>query len=200
MSHEGAVVITDPPSIEPVTLAEAKEHLKITEADDDATVMAYITVARERCEQYQSRAYIQTGFNLWLRSFPRFGREIIIPRSPLIAVASVSFFTPDDAETVVDASVYNVDEVTIPGRIRLAENATWPTATLRTVKGVKVVFTAGHGLTADDVPARMRHAIKLLIANYMEQREPIIVGTISSELSWSVRDLLATDRVDGWVG
>jgi uncharacterized phiE125 gp8 family phage protein len=199
MSHQGALIVTTPPTIEPVTLVEAKEHLRVTEADEDSYITGLITMAREMCEEYQRRSYIETGFDFWLRAFPS-GGEIVLPRSPLRVVSAVSYFTPDDTETVVDAAVYNVDDVTKPGRIVRAESATWPTATLRTSKGVKISFTAGHGTLAADVPQRMIHAIKLIIADFFEQRQPIVVGTIAAELPLNVKWLLDHDRLGGMVG
>ena len=155
-------------------------YLRQTEADEDAYITELIKVAREMCEEYQRRSYIETAFDFWLRRFPR-GDEIILPRSPLRIVSQLSFFTPDDAETVVDASVFNVDDVTKPGRLVRGFSQIWPSATLRTSKGVKVSFTAGHGTLAADVPARMKHAIKLTIANFFEERQPILTGTIADE-------------------
>lgn len=198
MSHQGALVEVSPPAVEPVTLADAKEHLRVTEGDEDDYISALVIMAREMCEEYQRRSYITAGFEFWLRAFP--GREIILPRSPLLSVTEVSYFTSDDTETIVDAAVYTVDDATKPGRIVLAESATWPTATLRSSKGVKIAFTAGYGPIASDVPERMIHAIKLIVGNFFEERQPILTGTIAQELPLNAKWLLDHDRLGGMVG
>ena len=196
MSHQGALIEVTPPVIEPVTLDEAKEHLRVTETDEDALITELIIVAREMCEEYQRRSYITTGFEFFLRFFPV---EIILPRSPLLDVSQVSFFIPDDTETIVDAAIYNVDDATKPGRITLGFSNTWPTTTLRTNKSVRVQFTAGYGLLAADVPSRIKHAIKLTVSNFFEQRQPILTGTIAQELPLNVKWLLDHDRLGGLV-
>ena len=44
--------------IEPITLAEAKSHLRVTFEDDDSYITALITAARQYAENYQNRVYV----------------------------------------------------------------------------------------------------------------------------------------------
>ena len=45
---------------EPITLAEAKSHLRVTFEDDDSYITALITAARQYAENYQNRVYVDT--------------------------------------------------------------------------------------------------------------------------------------------
>src|SRR5947199_210729 len=58
-----------PPSIEPVTLAEAKAHLRLEISDDDALVSDLIGTARELIEEEVARSLITTAWGLTLDQF-----------------------------------------------------------------------------------------------------------------------------------
>ena len=57
----------------------------------------------------------------------------------------------------------------------------------------------GFGDTAESVPETVRHAIKMLVANYYENRENELIGTISKTLPFGVEQLIANER-SSWVG
>ena len=59
-----------PPAVEPVTLADAKAHLKVDTTDDDALITALITAARARAEWHTGRALITQSWTLWLDAWP----------------------------------------------------------------------------------------------------------------------------------
>ena len=50
--------ITTEPATEPLTLTEAKEHLRVDGTDEDTLITSIITVARKLCENYTNRAFI----------------------------------------------------------------------------------------------------------------------------------------------
>ena len=88
------LTLTTPPAVEPVTLAEAKAHLKIDTTDDDALITALIPAARARAEWHTGRALVTQGWTLWLDAWPDI---IAIPLPPLQAVASVTVYARDDS-------------------------------------------------------------------------------------------------------
>ena len=55
-------------------------------------------------------------------------------------------------------------------------------------------LTAGYGDEASDVPAPIRHAIKLLVAHWFEQREPVVLGSAPQEVPGTVAGLLLPYR------
>lgn len=187
------------PTVEPVTMEEAKTHLRITHSDEDAYITELVSVARQACEDLQRRSYVDTVWKLWLDGWPS-GRCIELPRAPLSAVASVKVYDTADAETTLAASSYVVDDQAIPGRLVLRDGASWPTTTLRAAKGICIEFTAGHGAAATDVPVRFKHLTKLMLAHLFQNREPVVVGTIATEIPMSLRAMLDKDRLGGFVG
>ena len=65
------LVITTPPAAEPLTLEEAKAHLRITHDADDDAINALISAAREMCESYTGLALITRGYSLYLDLFEK---------------------------------------------------------------------------------------------------------------------------------
>lgn len=61
--------LVTPPSGEPVTLAEAKGHLRLEEADDDPMVSLLITAARQYIEEYCWRGLLQQKWELVIEGF-----------------------------------------------------------------------------------------------------------------------------------
>ena len=56
-----SLFIEKQPTSEPVTLAEAKNFLRVTITDDDLLISSLITAAREACEAF-------TGRSFWIHS------------------------------------------------------------------------------------------------------------------------------------
>jgi uncharacterized phiE125 gp8 family phage protein len=188
-----ALVLVTPPAVEPVTLQEAKNHLRVDIPDDDTLITALITAAREYCEGFQNRAYITQIWQLWLDAWPN-GSEIMIPRPPLQAVNSVRYYGADNAEYVLPPSDYIVDTACEPGRIVLAYDKCWPSVTLRPANAVCVEFVAGYG-GADKVPQRVKQAMLLLISHWYDTREIAAVGHVIAEVPFTVNALLWQERV-----
>jgi len=195
-----ALKLITPPAVEPVTLDEAKEHLRVDGTNEDNLIAALIAAARRWCEQFQRRAYITQIWELWLNEWPcdtaGYSKGYItVPRPPLQDVTSIKYYGTDNVEYTFDSGNYFVDTKSEPGRVVLGYNKSWPSATLRPANGVVVIFTAGYGDTADKVPGEVKHAIKLLIGHWYENREAVIVGSISRGIELAVNSLLWPDRV-----
>lgn len=172
------------PVVEPVSLSEAKMHLRIDDASPDTTpddllISALIVASRRWAEDFQNRAYITQEWDLFLDRFPRYERYIEIPRAPLQAIASLSYF--DGATTqmisfldpsgtaLMETADYIVDTASDPGRLCLKHGSSWPVAT-RQAKAVQIRFLAGYGDAASDVPQEFRAAILLKLTNLYENR------------------------------
>jgi uncharacterized phiE125 gp8 family phage protein len=150
-----------------VSLAEAKAHLRIDGGDDDGLVTAAIVAARVHVEAATRRALIEQGWRVYLDAWPR-KRILAIPVAPLIAVESITIFDGDGAPVVVDEDDYEVDAVSVPGRIVLTAQAPAPVG--RAVNGIEIEITAGYGPSSIDVPGPLRQAIMMLVAHWYEHR------------------------------
>ncbi len=177
---------TTPPSSEPVTLSEAKAHLRVSINDDDALIGNLITAARVMCEEFTARALITQGWRLWLDNFPgdttawwdgmREGintrltvkRYIHIPRAPLQSISAVTVYADDDSTTIFSPSLYFVDTAGEPGRLALRNNASWPISQ-RMSNGISIDFTAGYG-NASAVPQALKQGMLVHIGQLYEHR------------------------------
>lgn len=177
-----------PPAIEPVTLADAKLHLKVDTSDDDTLITQLITAARAQAEWHTQRAFVTQSWILWLDDWPSCG-TVEIPLPPLQSVNSLTVYAPDDSATVLDPATYQVDTIPAPARLSL-KSAALPPANLRTINAVAIAFTAGYGDDADDVPAGFRAAILESIAFLYEHR-----GEATAELPAAILALLAPFRL-----
>ena len=180
-------LITAPP-VEPVTLTDARLHLKDDTSDDDALITRLITAARARAEWHTGRALNTQGWILWLDGWPQCG-TIEIPLPPLQNVSAVTVYAPDDSATVLDPATYQVDAVSAPARLTL-KSTLLPPGNLRAINSVAVAFTVGYGDNADDVPAGFRAAVLELIAFLYEHR-----GEAPAELPTDVLAMLAPFRL-----
>ncbi len=161
-----AALIT-PPALEPVSLDDAKAHLRLDTSDDDALVTAAITAARVHVEAMTRRVLIEQGWRVYLDAWPK-KRIVAIPVAPLISVDNLIVFDPGGDAIAVASDDYEVDAVSVPGRLVLS--APVPVLVGRAVNGIEIDVTAGYGPTSIDVPTPLRQAIMMLVAHWYEHR------------------------------
>jgi uncharacterized phiE125 gp8 family phage protein len=179
--------LVTPPSLEPVTLAEAKVHLKVDTAGDDALIATLITAARARAEWHTGRAFVTQSWILWLDCWPE-GGIVDVPLPPLQSVSAVTAYARDGTPSTIDSSLTVVDTASAPGRIAFAGFA--PPMELRTLNAIAVAFTAGYGGAQSDVPAPVREAILEIAAGLYVDR-----GDGPEEVSLAAQALLAPYRI-----
>jgi uncharacterized phiE125 gp8 family phage protein len=147
----------------PVTLAEAKSHLRILHTEDDAQITNLIAAAVDEFEQRTGRAFSAITAQLRLSEFP--DESIAIPRPPLQAVSSVTYTTAAGVVTMPGGD-YLVDSTHSPGLITPTNG--WPAAIDRP-GSIVVSFTAGNPAGCS---ARIKNALLLwLDLHYHEQKE-----------------------------
>lgn len=158
--------IVTPPQEEPVSLAEIKTQLRVDHSDEDVDLDAYIKAVRQTLEEQLSTAIMPQTLELVMDAWPH-GRELWLPRAPLISVESIIYTDEEGNETPLDNDAYLVDAVSKPGRVVLKRDQSWPAATLQEVNGIVVTFQAGY----TTVPEPLVMAIKLFVGHYYENRE-----------------------------
>ena len=185
------LTLTTDATAEPLSTSEAKVHRHIDSTAEDTLLGTLITAARKRCEKFCHRAFITQTWTLSLDGFPAC-RHIDLMLPPVQSVTSVQYYDLDGTQQTLNASKYQVDTASEPGRIILAPSETaFPlTQTYRQGDTVEVVFVTGYGDAASDVPADIKAAIYLYLGNLWEHRESVVLGTIATKLPMGVEDLL----------
>ena len=187
----GITVVT-PPTIEPISLDEAKAHLRFYVNHEEDLIRSLITAARMYCETYTGKSFITQTLRLTRDTFPdyREGYEFRLPRPPLLTVTSIQYTDTASATQTVSSSLYVVDPAPEVGRIGLAYGETWPTDAIEQIGAVKVNYTAGYGPAASNVPKTIKQAMLLLIGHWFVNREA--VGNVGGSVEMAVSALLGT--------
>jgi uncharacterized phiE125 gp8 family phage protein len=190
-------VLKTAPTVEPITLTEVKDFLRITGTAEDDVLNSLIVAARNYAEYYQNRPLITQTWELWLDDFPPHDCIPIRLKAGLQSVTSVKYYPDGGSETVFTATNYIVDTTDYVGKIVLNEDCYYPSANLRSVNGVYVEFVCGYpikdiGLVTEDpagnVPEMTKTALKIWVAYNFENRD-------GSDLPKAVNILLGLNRV-----
>jgi len=183
------------PSVEPVSLADAKTHLHVTHSKEDDLITSMIEVARREVQRVTARQLINATWVMRMDSFPSGSGDIYLPRAPLSSVTTVAYNDANgDAQTMTVTTEYLVDVYTVPGRIYLAPNGAWP-STYGEPNDVTVTFVAGYGSQATDVPENYIHAIKLMVGHLYLYRERFAAGETVTELP-TYGDLFYDEQIE----
>lgn len=185
-----ALYLTVPPAGEPITLAEAKAHLRIDEATEDIYVQALIVSARVRVEVETRRALIT---QTWTETLDCWPAEGVIPLqiAPVQAITAITVRNADGAMQAIDSALYALDGANLPPRLVLRAGVPTPASI---PAGIAITFTAGYGDDAADVPADIRHAMLLLIASWYEHRDPMLAAPDAAHLPKAVASVLGPYR------
>lgn len=189
--------VTSAPAVEPLSVADAKSHIEVYDTGKDSLIGSLITAARVYCEQIQNRAYITQTLELTLDDWPSNSGPIVLPMPRLQSVTSVKYTPDGGAETTLSPSLYIVDTKSEPGRIVLKTDEEWPSDDLQPVNGITIVYKAGYGDAAANVPATVIHAIKFLVGAWFEQRAALADQSSGNvmEVPMAFWSLIAIDRV-----
>ena len=118
--------LTTAPTAYPLTVAEAKTHLRITQSTQDAEVESFLAAATRAAERHCERAFMQQVWTVALDEF--WGdADLELPYPPLVSIGSIKYDDADGVETTIATSVYEADIRYQPGRVRLKYGQSWPT-------------------------------------------------------------------------
>lgn len=179
------------PTTEPVSLDEAKDHLRVTHTDEDQLIDGLIKLAREDVESFVGRALVTQTWQWILDGWPV---VLCVPRPPLQSVTSITYLDENGDSQTWASSKYQVDTSSHPGRIIPVEGEVYPSLQGETLNRVTVTYVAGYG-AASTVPQTFKQAMKLLVAQYYVQREPELVGMTSKRSLVSLDRLLYRERI-----
>lgn len=178
------------PTAEPVTLSEAKAHLRCDDRDNDGNLVArpdddlisgLIGAARDHVEKYCNARWAEQTILSECDGFADFER---LPEGPLKSVTSISYVDTAGAEQTLDAAVYEAYKTGLEPSIGLKVGQIWPAIK----SGSRITLTAVFG---GDAPPAIKVAILLFVGAWYENREETAIGVSVASLPSSV----ATDAL-----
>jgi uncharacterized phiE125 gp8 family phage protein len=169
VAHFDRLVRVAAPEAGPLSLADAKAHLRVDTADEDVGIAAMIDQAVGEIDGPRGSGLCLIT-QTWLLSLDCFEWRIRIPLGPNVEIVSVKYLDPDGAEITLAADQYQLAAGQDPAILSPAYNVCWPQH-LPVPGAVRIEFTAGFGAAADAVPADLVGALKLIVASLYEDRE-----------------------------
>ena len=179
-------VVTVPPVVEPVSVDELRQHLRIETRDEDDYLAGLISAARLMVEADTRRALCTQTRVLRLDNLP-WGIELDCV--PVQSITSIQYYDLSNAQQTLDCSQYDNDLAEVPPIIIESHSATWP-ATYERVGAVSVTFVCGYTSTTA-IPGTAKQAILRLAGGWYSVREAEVVGTITTEVKLSYDALIA---------
>tara|TARA_R110000851_G_scaffold3035_1_gene12234 strand:+ start:3294 stop:3827 length:534 start_codon:yes stop_codon:yes gene_type:complete len=152
-------VLITAPTASPVTLVEAKEHLRVDSSAEDTLIQAMINAATSQIDGFTGTLGRAVMPQTWSQEYTCFNGDLVLPLAPIQSITSVSY----DGATFSDYRLLN------DGRgafLRVNDDTTWPTAT----GPVTVEFVAGYIV----VPDAIKWALLLQIGTMYQHRETMV--------------------------
>ena len=185
-----ALILTSGPATEPVTVADAKAHLRIDGTNEDILIASLLLTARLHIEAALGLALITQSWRLQLDAWPT-RPAVTLPLHPVSAITSITTTAADGTITTLAPSATLLDTGPPPRIVRTGP--AWPQITA-VANGIAIAFTAGFGPAPADVPAPIRQAMLLLAAHWYEHRDPIEIGEPDTAIPKAVSDLVRPYR------
>jgi len=150
------------PAVEPLTIQEAKDHLRYSQSDVDASVFRYLKAARGACEDARNCGLMT---QTWVLNLRQFADVIWLPMAaPLQSVTTVQYYDTTGAQQTLSSSVYTVDTVSRPGRIIRAPLQSWPALQGdRLVNAITITYVVGY-TSPDLIPERIKQGIRIYLS------------------------------------
>ena len=183
------LVLVSGPSIEPLTLVEAKNWVKVTDGADDALLQSLIVSARLAVEGATNRLLITQQWRLTLDAWPLNG-ALPLPLTPVRSISRVRVLDGGGVARDLSLSLFTVEASLDRARIVRGSPLVAPGVARG---GISIDLVAGYGDASSAVPEALRLAMRHIIAFWYANRGDGDAGV--SGLPVSVTAMLAPYRI-----
>ena len=181
-----AFKVVTPATSNPITLTEAKTHLKVDTTADDTFITNLIKSATSSAQEYTNRFFIATTIQQVGDKWEDISNLL---KSPVASVTNIKYVDTSGSLQTLSTDVYFVDDVNKPARIGLKPNQSYPEIIDR-LNAVQVNYVVGLAAGPDEVDEGIRQALLLTIGNWYQNRQAVVTGTIATELPMNAKFLL----------
>ncbi|WP_027949866.1 head-tail connector protein [Haliea salexigens] len=184
------------PTVLPVTVSECKRDLRIFDQSSDPHIAEIIKEVVDYLDGPDGAIGRALVTQEWALSMRDFYTVIDVPLTPVQSIESISYFDTENATQSFDVASYFLHSDNDQAHIELVPGASMPGVYDRP-DAVSIVFKAGYGDTAQDVPASIRRAMRILVAHWFDN--PVVYSSSSvNAMPMSAEALIAIHR-KGWV-
>ncbi len=159
------------PTLRPVSLDEAKTHLKVSGTDEDTLITTYLDASIAACENKLQTAIMDTNFVLYQRSFCQ---HLNLQKNWVNQINSVKYYDENGTQQTIASSNYTLQDFKVPNVLYFNSSYSFPSTDTREFS-VEVNFNAG-AMAASGVLPNIRAAIFLEVGDRYENRQNEIVG------------------------
>lgn len=157
------------PAQEPVSLVQAKAHLRVDADAEDGLIESLVTAARIHIEGVTGRALLEQSWRLVRDDWPVNG-IVTLPAGPASAIDEIRTYDTGGEPHIIDLDGVLLDGHGVPPRVILPGNR----PALRTRLGIEIDYIAGFGEHPEDVPADLIQALLTLVAYWYENRDAVL--------------------------
>lgn len=189
-----SLTLVTEPTNEPLTLQQAKDHLRLDTDDDDSLLVDLIKAARVWVEGQTHRALLTQTWDYGIDGgwpYRRGQPYIKLPLNPVASITSITYVDGTSPNPTLASTQYTVAARKHGSFIVPAYNVTWPT--VRCVPDAVVVrFVAGESTC----PKPLERAIALLVTHMYENREAVNTGQgqVIMDIPYSLEAMISPYR------
>jgi uncharacterized phiE125 gp8 family phage protein len=185
-----------PPAAMPVSLADAKQHLRVLHSEDDLLITGLIAAATSHLDGWTGILGRALVTQTWSQGFAAFAPRLDLPVGPVASVVSLRYVNAAGALETAPAALYDLLEDARGAYILLKSGEAWPEANPRAAQPVVATYVAGQ--PAADVPPAIRAALLLMVGDLYANRESTASAAAAIPMSTTVAALLAPWRRVGF--
>lgn len=197
LSPQFSLVRVTAPAASPISLAEAKEQMRVEGTDEDVIIQRLIdaAIAFVDVQGVLGRAMITQTWGQWLLPNPPMTVSLML--GPVQSVSAIRYYDVDgvlQTATLADFNVFGTpNKITVSPKTGKA----WPTTQTRD-DAIQIQYVIGYGATSAEVPQTVRHALMMLVAHWYENREATQEKQMQ-DLPYGFMEMLNIER-GSWYG
>ena len=181
------LTLKTPPTAAPVSVDVMKDHLRVMHGDEDGYIGDLIDAAVAYLDGYKGVLGRAIMRQTWVAMISGFPSRVNLRMAPFNSLDKVEYLDAANALQTLDSNAYYVIN-SEPAEVYFTGSL--PGVTDRP-DAVRLEFTVG----SDSAPADVVHLIKLMVAHWYENREPVSVGGVVARFPYAVDALIAKLKV-----
>ncbi|HMT13132.1 MAG TPA: head-tail connector protein [Aestuariivirga sp.] len=183
MWYQAKVVV--PPEAKPISVSDVKAQCRIDHDSEDGYLASLIDAAVSHIETLCMARFAPTTVDIMCDGFSDL---LNIPEGPLSSIVSIKYVDISGSEQTVDSSGYVSVISGLDSSVRPVTGARWP----EIQDGSRITVRAIVGF--ENCPPDVAHAMKLIVAHWNENREPVSIGNATTDLPMMVDHLICNYR------